>query len=78
MIYIKNDGANVVAVVEVLGWKLHLTNTRGHELDAIALASKMKSDMENRLEQIRKDAYNLGYANGRAKVKKQSVFSCWW
>ena len=76
MIQIKNTGNVVNVKFELFGWILSLDTSRTHELDAVVLSKTMREKMENRLEMIRREAYNVGYANGRAKVKKQSVFSC--
>ena len=78
MIQIKNTGNVVNVKFELFGWILSLDTSRTHELDAVVLSKTMREKMENRLEMIRREAYNVGYANGRAKVKKQSVFSCYW
>ena len=46
---------------------------------AILLAQRMSDDMQNKLESIRREYYNLGWKEAKSKKSpKRTWFSGWW
>ena len=46
----------------------------GHEWWAKLLEENIRAAIENRLEAIRRVAYDMGYRDGRAKQRKKTAF----
>lgn len=45
---------------------------------ALLLQENFNTAMQNKLENIRKEAYNQGWKNAKAKTFKNKWFSCLW
>jgi hypothetical protein len=48
------------------------------QLYASLLAAELRKQLEHKLEGIRKEEYDRGYKDGRAKRGKSSWFKSWW
>lgn len=77
MITINKDGNNVVMKAGTnLGWYVNFTNNRGNELDAILRQNHLASELNKRIETIRREAYNKGWKDAKSKkVQKKDWFN---
>ena len=69
---------NVVKVDFTLpmGWTVTLQNERNSDFDAELLLRRLDDDLRQRIEKIRRDAYNLGWKEAKGKkVKKRDWFN---
>lgn len=65
-IYAEEDVVTVEVVLSV-GWSVDFKIKRNSELDAILLSNQAKADLSDRIENIRRDAYTLGWKDAKAK-----------
>ena len=74
--HIEKSSAVIVNVETTLGFYLEARILRNQEIDAILLRNQLKLDLENRIEQIRRDAYNQGWKDKASKkVAKKKNFN---
>lgn len=62
------------------GWSWAFTiSTCQDEPYAIMLSERMQKDLSNKLESIRREAYNEGWKDAKSKkVAKRTWFKSWW
>jgi len=80
MIDVSTSGSKVSVIIEtgVDGFNLPLTWETNQQLYAILLRDSIEKHMNERLEKIRRAAYNSGWKDAKAKTKKQNWFAGWW
>lgn len=55
-----------------------LTINQDYEYQAQLLLNQLDKHLRNNLEAIRKEAYEQGWKDAKAKRKKKTWFSSWW
>lgn len=77
MIKISRKKENVTVDISLsIGWDIELTYLRSSEMDAILLSNQIEKDLQNRIETIRREAYQLGWKQAKSKkVRKKDWFN---
>lgn len=84
MIQFFRDGTKVKAVIEITGLQKleerypHFSFETNSTLYAELMKQTLEDNFSDDLEQIRKDAYDSGYKDGRGKKTKKSWFGWTW
>lgn len=59
-----------------IGWNITLRYERSGEMDAILLSNQIQSDLQKKIETIRREAYELGWKQAKSKkVSKKDWFN---
>jgi len=77
MIQISNYKATVnIRLIMSIGWHIEIPYQRNTEMDAILLRNQLQSDLSNKIEKIRRDAYNAGWKEAKSKkTRKRDWFN---
>lgn len=68
MITINKEKEKVILNVSMsIGWNIDFTVTRHGEMDAILLRNQIQDDLCKTIEQIRREAYELGWKHAKSK-----------
>jgi hypothetical protein len=79
MISFSTDGYKLKLIVETnKNYVLHLYWDCGKELHAELLRDHLHETLNGRLEVIRREAYEKGWKDAKAKRRKEDWFSRWW
>jgi len=54
-----------------IGWNITLLYERSGEMDAILLQNQLQSDLEKKIETIRREAYELGWKQAKSKKDRK-------
>lgn len=69
-------GSKAVLKVKVLGYELSFNYERSSNLDAELLYRKIQQQMDDCIEEIRKESYEAGYKDGKTHARKKTTFYC--
>lgn len=77
MFTIKQEGNCVkIEVLSSIRWSITFRHSRNEELDAILLRNQLQTDLSNKIEQIRREAYELGWKDAKSKkIAKRTWFN---
>lgn len=77
MIKVSNEKETVIVNVSMtIGCNIDLKFQRSFEMDAILLRNQIQKDLSDKIEKIRRDAYNLGWKEAKSKkVAKRTWFN---
>lgn len=77
MITVSNKEETVIINVSMtIGWNINFKAQRSGEMDAILLRNQIQKDLSDKIEKIRRDAYNLGWKEAKSKkVAKRTWFN---
>lgn len=81
MIDIKREGTFVKVVVDSqwpISGQYSFQWDTGRNDFACLLSENLKNKMVRDIERMRRDAYNQGWKDAKAKAKKETWFSGWW
>jgi len=81
MIEFIKDGEEVLVKVNTsssINWHIKAKFNCNSELYAALLRQELHSHLNNTLERIRKQAYEQGWKDAKARTKKETWFSGWW
>lgn len=77
MIEIKTEGSKTKAIITLsIGYVISFSSERGCELDALLLRNQILNDLYKKIETIRKEAYEKGWKDAKAKkIAKPKFFN---
>ena len=59
-----------------IGWSIDLKYQRHSQIDAVLLRNQIQSDLNNKIETIRREAYELGWKEAKSKkIRKRDWFN---
>lgn len=76
MINFSNQGKHVLLSCRLtIAYTVNFLMERACEMDAVLLQKQLQSDLEKRIEKIRKESYEAGFKDAKAKRVKRSWFN---
>lgn len=80
MIEFKREGTKVVITVEsgVMNYEFSFNHECNHDHFAVLMRDAYNKHMNEELRKVREQAYNKGWKDAKAKVKKETWFSGRW